>query len=434
MSQNWKEYYNERLVTVEEAVKVVKSRDIISDGHGVGRSEIFMKELVKRADELEDVKILCGFHIGTADYCDPKYEGVFTPYSLFDTAQVRKAHWEGRSQFIPLPFSHWDRFVTETKPDVLFTHVTPPNENGYVSMGISVDFTRAALDASKIVVAQVNENMPWLEGDAVVPVTAIDYFVEENTPLMELKSPETFSELDLAIAKNVASLVKDGDTLQIGVGTIPDQVLKLLGDRKHLGVHTELGTPGIMQLVKDGVIDNSCKTLDRGYCVCTLMGGSRDFYDFVDNNPMFKMGRSGYVTNPMIIAQQKNMVSINSGIEVDLFGQVAADMIGPKQYGGVGGQLDFFRGASMAEGGRSILCMPSTAAGGKVSRIVTSLTPGAAITDTRYDVMYVVTEYGIASLWGKTVEERAKELIKIAHPDFREKLEQDYYNMIHKVN
>ena len=433
MAKDWMEYYRSHCMTVDEAVKLIKSGDTVVDGHGIGRSEIFYKALMKRVDELESVKIISGFHTGKAEYCAKEYTDTFKVYSLFDSEQSRVAHWEGRAQFVPMPFSQQERYIVKEQPDVLFTHVTPPDKDGYVSMGINVDYTRTAVDVSKLVMAQVNHNMPWVGGDAVIHVSQIHCFVEEDTPLIELLSPETFSETDLAIAKNVASLIDDGATLQIGVGSVPDQVLKLLGDRKHLGVHTELGSPGIMELVQKGVIDNSMKTLDPGRCICTIMGGSRAFYDFIDHNPVFEMRRSSYVTNPMVIGQQKNMCAVNSAIEADLFGQVGAEMIGRKQYGGIGGQLDFMRGATMAEGGKSIICMPSTAAKGKVSRIVPSMTPGACVSDTRLDVMYIVTEYGIADLWGKTMEERAKELIKVAHPNFREDLERTYYEKIHKA-
>lgn len=430
---NWKDYYKDHVVSLEEAVSKVPSHSSVVDGHGLGRSEILYKALLDRADELEDVKIICGWHLGTTDYCDPKYEGIFIPYSMFHSGTVRNAHWEGRAQYIPLSFSQQETYFLKNQPDFLFTQVTPPDENGNVSMGVSVDYTRTALDTAKVVIAQVNKNMPWVNGDTVVPVESIDYFVEADAPVVELKTPDTFKETDLAIAKNVASLIDDGATLQIGVGAIPDQVLKLLENHKHMGVHTELGSPGLMNLIKKGVIDNSMKTLDKGKCVCTIMGGTKEFYAFVDHNPIFEMRRASYVTNPMIIGQQKNMCCVNSAIEVDLQGQVAADMIGPKQYGGVGGQNDFLRGAMMSEGGKSIICMPSTASRGTRSRIVPLLNPGACVSDTRFDTMYIVTEYGIADLFGKTVDERAQELIKIAHPDFREELEKHFYEAIHYV-
>lgn len=430
---NWHDYYNAHCVTVEEAVAVIKSGDLIIDGHGCGRSEIFGPALMQRADELKNVTLCTGFNMGTSLHVDPQYEGSFLHKSLFNIAPTRQAQWEGRATFVPIHFSQQERAIAAWNPDVLFTQVTPPNEDGYVSMGISVDFTRAALDAAKTVIAQVNSNMPWIGGDALVHVSEIDFFVQEDTLLPEIPEAMKISEIDRAIAHNIASIIEDGDTLQVGVGAVPDTVLSLLDNHKHLGIHTELGTTGIMKLMKKGVIDNSRKTLDPGKVVCTLMGGTREFYDFVDHNTDFEMRKSSYVLNPCIIAQQKNMVAMNSAIEIDLYGQICAEMIGGKQFSGIGGQLDFLRGAMMSEGGKSIICLPSTAAKGTVSRIVSSLSSGSVVTDGRCDVMYVVTEYGIANLWAKDNDERAKQLIEIAHPNFREQLEEDFYNKIHKV-
>ena len=373
------QYYREHRMTVDEAVKLVNSGDLIIDGHGHGRSDIFGPALMARADELKDVRLTTGYNLGQSLHCDPQYEGHFKHVSIFNIAQTRQAHWEGRADFAAGHFSQLERIFTSWKPRVLFTQVTPPNENGYVSMGVSVDFTRAMMDVCPIVIAQVNRNMPWVDGDAVVPVTAITAFVEADTEL------------------------------------------------------PELGSTGIMKLMQKGVIDNSMKTLDRGKVVCTLMGGTKEFYKFVDHNDDFLMRRSSYVLNPAVICQQKNMVAMNSAIEIDLLGQANSEMIAGKQFSGVGGQVDFLRGAMMAEGGKSILCMPSTASKGTKSRIVAQLPAGAVVTASRYDVMYVVTEYGVADLWGKNNDERAKQLIEIAHPDFRAQLEKDFWEKIHKV-
>lgn len=427
------QYYKDHLMTVEEAVKLVNSGDLIIDGHGHGRSDIFGPALMARADELKDVRLTTGYNLGQSLHCDPQYEGHFKHVSIFNIAQTRQAHWEGRADFASGHFSQLERIFASWNPRVLFTQVTPPNEQGYVSMGVSVDFTRAMMDVCPVVIAQVNKNMPWVNGDAVVPVTAISAFVEADTVLPEIPEAAQVSETDKAIAGHIAELVNDGDTLQIGVGSVPDTVLSMLTGHKHLGIHTELGSTGIMKLMKKGVIDNSMKTLDRGKVVCTLMGGTKEFYDFVDHNDDFLMRRSSYVLNPANICQQKNMVAMNSAIEIDLFGQANSEMIAGKQFSGVGGQVDFLRGAMMSEGGRSILCMPSTASKGTKSRIVAQLPAGATVTASRYDVMYVVTEYGVADLWGKTNDERAKQLIEIAHPDFRAQLEKDFWEKIHKV-
>ena len=431
MNKEMLQYYQSHCMTVDEAMKLVNSGDLIVDGHGHGRSEIFGPALVKRAEELNDVKLTTGYNVGTAPYCEPQYKESFQHISIFNVAQTRKAHWEGRAEFVPAHFSQLEKTFASWNPRILFTQVTPPNEDGYVSMGVSVDFTRAMLDICPLVIAQVNPNMPWTNGDSVVPVTKIHAFVVEESDIPEIPESSTVSETDKAIAGHIAGLVNDGDTLQIGVGSVPDTVLSMLTDHKHLGIHTELGSTGIMKLMQKGVIDNSRKTLDAGKVVCTLMGGTKAFYDFVDHNDDFVMRKCSYVLNPAIICQQKNMVAMNSAIEIDLFGQVCSEMIGGKQFSGVGGQVDFLRGAMMAEGGRSIICLPSTAAKGTKSRIVANLTPGNAVTASRCDVMYIVTEYGVAELWGKSNTERARQLIKIAHPDFRESLERDFWNQLH---
>ena len=430
MNGDWRSYYKEHCMSVDEAMGLIRSGDLIVDGHGHGRSEIFGPALVKRAGELKDVKLTTGYNLGTVPYCQPEYADSFRHISVFNTAQTRQAHWDGRAEFVPAHFSQLERTFESWNPQVLFTQVTPPNEDGYVSMGVSVDFTRAMLDICPLVIAQVNPNMPWTGGDAVIPVTSIHAFVEQASEIPEIPEATTVSEVDKAIAGHIAGLVNDGDTLQIGVGSVPDTVLSMLTGHKHLGIHTELGSTGIMKLMEKGVIDNSRKTLDPGKVVCTLMGGTREFYDFVDHNEDFVMKKSSYVLNPAVICQQKNMVAMNAAIEVDLFGQVCSEMIGGKQYSGIGGQVDFLRGAMMAEGGRSIICLPSTAAKGTKSRIVPRLAAGNAVTASRCDVMYIVTEYGVAQMWGNSNRERARQLIAIAHPDFREQLERDFHQQL----
>ena len=432
-SKSSQQYYKEHCMLVDDAMKLVKSGDFIIDGHGHGRSRIFGPALVKRADELKDVKLATGYNLEPSPHCEPQYEGSFKHVSIFNTASTRQAHWEGRAAFVAAHFSQLERTLKSWKPNVLFTQVTPPNPEGFVSMGVSVDFTRSMMDECPLVIAQVNKNMPWVNGDAVVPVTKIHAFVECDVELSEIPESTVVSETDQAIANNIAGLINDGDTLQIGVGSVPDTVLSVLTNHKHLGIHTELGSTGIMKLMQKGVIDNSLKTLDPGKVVCTLMGGTKEFYKFVDHNDDFLMRRSSYVLDPAVICRQKNMVAMNSAIEVDLFGQVCSEMIGVKQFSGVGGQVDFLRGAMMAEGGKSIICLPSTAAKGTKSRIVAQFGPGTVVTASRNDVMYIVTEYGVADLWAKDNDERAKQLINIAHPDFREELEKEFWTKIHKV-
>lgn len=428
---SWNNYYKSRIVSADEAISFVKSGDRVVYGHAAAQPASLHDALIRKANDLENVEIVHGFAMGKADYCLPEYEKSFIHNSIFNNKGTRKAHWDGRAEFTPVHMSELDKLFEIRLPvDVLLTQVSPVDKNGNVSMGISVDYCRGIVDHAKLVIAQVNPNMPWTGGDAVIPVTAIDYFVEYSDLIPEIPESTKISSVEKSIAEHIATLIHDGDTIQTGVGAIPDTVLSLLENHKNIGIHTELASTGVMRMIEKGVITNDKKTLDKGKVVCTLMGGTREFYEYVNHNPMFEMRRASYVNSPLIIAQQKNICAMNSALQIDLFGQVCADMIGPKQFSGVGGQLDFLRGAAMAEGGRSIICMPSTAAKGTLSRIVPRLDIGAAVTDTRYDVMYVVTEYGIANLWGKTNKQRAKELIKIAHPSFKETLEKAYFKII----
>jgi len=427
-TNNWKEYYRQRVVSAAEAVRVIKSGDRVVYGHAAAQPMALHNAMVGRAGELMGVEIVHGFALGKTDYCKPEYAKSFVHNSVFNNAGTREAQWEGRAEFTPVHMSELDKLFRVRLPvDVLLTQVTPPNDRGEVSMGVSVDYCRAIVDHAKIVIAQVNPNMPWTAGEAVIPLTSIKCFVECDDPIPEIPETVQVSETDKAIAAHIATLIRDGDTIQTGVGAVPDTVLSLLRNHKNIGIHTELASTGIMRMMEKGVITNTKKSLDAGKVVCTLMGGTREFYDYVSHNDLFEMRRCSYVNNPLIIARQKKICAMNSALQIDLFGQVCADMIGPRQFSGVGGQLDFLRGAAMAEGGRSIICIPSTAKKGAVSRIVPRLDAGACVTDTRYDVMYVVTEYGIAELWGKTNKQRASALINIAHPDFQEALERDFY-------
>ena len=427
-------YYKDRLVTAEEAVSKVKSGDMLIYGHACSQPQALMDALLKRSSELRNVGIAYGFSANEAPFCDPMYEGVFRMHSLFNSFANRQAQWEGRADLTQVNLSEVNKlFRTKFPIDVLMIQCTPPDSHGNVSLGISCDYTRVCVDLAPLVIAQVNENMPWIYGDTVVPVEKINFFVEGTEELPEIAQPTVISEIDRAIARNVASLINDGDTLQAGVGAVPDTVLSLLENHKNIGIHTELASTGVMQMIEKGVITNAMKTLDPGKVVCTILGGTKEFYRYIDDNPMFQMRQASYTNSPLVIAQQKNICAINSALEVDLYGQVCADMTGYRYFSGVGGQLDFLRGAAMAEGGKSFICLPSTAKKDTVSRIVPLLTEGAGVTDTRFDVMYVVTEYGIADLWGKTVAQRAKELIKIAHPKFQEDLERKYMEKMAKT-
>lgn len=315
--------------------------------------------------------------------------------------------------------------------DVALIQVSEPDQQGYCSFGVSVDYTKPAAEMAGIVIAQVNKKMPRTMGDSFIHISDIDYIVEYTEDLLELPLPK-IGEVEKAIGENCAKLVSDGDTLQLGIGAIPDAVLMFLKDKKDLGIHSEMISDGVIELVESGVITNKRKNLNPGKAVVTFLMGSRKLYDFVDNNPMIAMYPVDYVNNPLIAMQNDNLISINSCVQVDLTGQVASESIGYKQISGVGGQVDFVRAASMSKGGKSIIAIASTTSNGKVSKIVNTLDMGAIVTTSRTDVDYIVTEYGIAKLKGKSLRERAMALINIAHPDFRDELLENYYKRFPK--
>jgi Acetyl-CoA hydrolase len=314
--------------------------------------------------------------------------------------------------------------------DVALIHVSEPDQHGYCSFGVAVDYTKPAAECAKTVIAQVNRNMPRTLGDSFIHVSNIDYLVESDDPIIEL-SPPKIGEVECAIGKNCASLIQNGDTLQLGIGAIPDAVLLFLKDKHDLGIHSEMFSDGVVELVEAGVITNKKKNFHPGKSVVTFLMGTRRLYDYVDNNPEVEMYPVDYVNDPCVIARNDNLISINSCVQVDLMGQVVSTSVGLKQISGVGGQVDFVRGANMSKGGKTIMAMPSTAAKGKVSKIVPLIDEGASVTTSRYDVNYVVTEYGIAQLKGKTLRERAQALITIAHPDFRPELIQAFEERFH---
>ena len=309
--------------------------------------------------------------------------------------------------------------------DVAVNQVSYPDSEGNCSFGLSCDYTKAAAEKARLVIAEMNENMPYVEGDNKIHISRLDYIIPTNLALPEIPLPK-ITDVEKAIGRNCASLIEDGSTLQLGIGAIPDAVLLFMGDKKDLGIHTEMFSDGVIDLVESGVVNGSKKTLHPGKLVATFLMGTRRLYDFVDKNACVEMRPVDYVNDPRVIAQNEKMVSINSCIEVDLMGQVASETIGLKQFSGTGGQVDYVRGAAWSAGGKSIMAMPSTAAKGKASRIVPFLAQGAAVTTSRNDVDYVVTEYGIARLKGKTLKQRARALIAVAHPDFRPMLEEEY--------
>jgi 4-hydroxybutyrate CoA-transferase len=425
----WETTYQRKLVKAEEALQSVKPGNKVVFAHACGESPTLSEALVARAPELWDVEIIHMVAMGKAAYCTAGMEKHFRHNSLFAGGTTREAINSGRADFVPCFFSEIPRlFQNGYLPvDVVCVQVSPPDEHGYCSFGVSVDYTKIAATCAKTVIAAVNPNMPRTLGDSFIHVNEITHIVETNDPLIELPRPK-IGEIEEAIGRNVASLVDDGSTLQLGIGAIPDAVLLFLKDKKDLGIHTEMFSDGVVELVEAGVITNRLKTLHSGKMIANFLMGTRKLYDFVHNNPMVEMHTVDYTNDPFVISKNDNMVSINSGLQVDVTGQVCADTIGYKQYSGVGGQVDFVRGAVRSRGGKAIIALPSTAAGGKLSRIVCKLDEGAVVTTSRNDVHYVVTEYGVADLRGKNIRQRAAALLNLAQPDLRSVLAKEVAN------
>lgn len=422
---NWRDRYQKKIVSAAEALQHVKSGDRVVIGHACGEPPTLVGALVDRAPELRNVEIFHMVAMGPAKYAQPGMEQSFRHNTIFVGATTRKAIEEKRGDFTPCFFSEAPRlFKNNILPvDVVLMQVTPPDENGFCSLGVSADYTLPAAECAKTVIAQVNSQMPWTSG-ARIAVEKITCIVEKDEPLIELKPPK-IGEVESKIGENVASLIPDGATLQLGIGAIPDAVLLFLKDKKDLGIHSEMFSDGVVFLAETGVVTNKKKTINTGKFTATFLMGTRKLYDFVDHNPAVEMQPVDYVNDPNIIGQHENMISINSALQVDLMGQVNAEMIGSRQFSGIGGQVDFVRGASRSPGGKSIIALPSTAAGGKISRIACELDKGAAVSTSRNDVHYVVTEYGCADLRGKSLCQRAQALIAIAHPDFRAALTEE---------
>lgn len=429
--EDWKVLYASKLMTADEAVRQIPDGSRVFFGHAANEPPVLVDALVRNYEQYKDVEIVHWVPMGKGEYCDPKMKGHLRHNAMFVGGPTRKAVQEGRADYTPFFFHQSTRFFSDgTFPiDVAMVSVTPPDKHGYVSLGVSVGGTKPACLNAKMVIAQVNDQMPRTMGESFLHVSQLTCCVEASTPLPELGGG-TIGEVEEAIGRNVASLVEDGSTLQLGIGTIPDAVLKFLGDKKDLGIHSEMFSDGVVELAEAGVITNAKKTLHPGKFEVAFLMGTRRLYDFVDHNPDVELRPVDYVNNPFVIAQNENMVSINSCVQVDLMGQVASESIGPKQISGVGGQVDFVRGASASKGGVSIMAMPSTVKG-KISKIVPLLDEGAAVTTSRNDVDYIVTEYGVAALKGQTLRQRARNLIEIAHPDFRDELKAEYEKRFH---
>jgi 4-hydroxybutyrate CoA-transferase len=427
---NWKEHYAQRTLPAHEAVKVIKSGDRVVHGHACGEPPSLVEAMVDRADELAEVEIVHMVSMGKARYCQPQYQNSFRHNSLFVGNTSRQAVNEGRGDYTCCYFSEIPLlFKNNLLPvDVALIAVSPPDKLGFVCLGIAVDYTKQAALSAKTVIATVNPNMPRIGGDSYLHVTDIDYFVPTEEPLIELQPP-VLGDLERAIGSNVASLIRDGDCLQLGIGALPDAVLSFLGEKNDLGIHSEMISDGVMKLVEAGVITCKAKTFRPRKAVITFAMGTRTFYEWLNDNAMIESYPVDFTNDPFVIAQNDNMVSINSAISVDLQGQVAADTLGPRQFSGIGGQVDFVRGANRSKGGRSIIAMPSTAAKGKASRIVAALDRGQAVTTPRCDVAYIVTEHGVADLKGKTIRQRAESLIAIAAPEFRDQLREDFFDL-----
>ncbi len=420
---NWQDTYADMIETPQEAVKRIRPGQRVFVGTGCGQPQALVNALSARGNELTDTEIIHLLTSGDAPYAEEKLSEYFRVNSFFIAKNVRGIIQEGLGDYTPIFLSDIPRLFTsgQTPLDAALIQVSPPDERGMCSLGISVDIVRSAAENARLVIAAVNPNMPRTLGESLMHAHDFDVLVPTDTPLIELESPAS-NEVTLQIGEYVAALIEDGSTVEFGIGGIPQAVIEHLKDKKNLGIHTEMFTDAIIDLIESGAVTGERKTLDKGKIVASFCMGTRKLYDYIDNNPTFAFHPTEYVNDPFIIAQQYKQVAINVALEVDLTGQVCADSLGTQFYSGIGGQVDFNRGAARSDGGKAIIALPSTAVGGTVSRISTSLSPGAGVVTTRGDVHYVVTEYGVAYLHGKSVAERAIALISIAHPDFRAKL------------
>ncbi len=414
-----------KLTTPAEAVKVIKSGDHIHLSSVASVPQVLVKAMIERgmAGELRDVHIHHLHTEGPAPYAAPEMEAIFQLDSFFVGGNVRKVTQEGYADYIPVFLSETQKlYRSGALPcNVAMIQVSPVDKHGYVSLGTSVDATLAAVECAETVIAVINKYVPRSFGDALIPSSMIDIFVEDDTPLIEghFTQPD---EIETAIGKQCAALIEDGATLQMGIGAIPNAVLAQLGGHKNLGIHTEMFADGVLPLVEKGVVNGANKAIDRGKIVSTFLMGSQRVYDFIDNNPGVAMMDVAYTNDPFIIAKNPKVTAINSALQIDLTGQICADSIGTKFYSGVGGQVDFIYGASRSDGGKAIIAMPSVTNKG-ISKISPALTCGAGVVTTRSHVHWIVTEYGAVNIYGRTLQERARLLISIAHPDSREELD-----------
>lgn len=420
----WSAEYRAKCRSAAEALAAIHSGSRVWIQSGCGTPSTLVDALVARAPEVRDVEVIHMMTLGSADYTKPEYTGRFRHRGLFLGPNVREAVVAGRADYTPIFLSEIESlFENGSMPlDVVLMQVSPPDAHGFVSLGTTVDCTLTAARCASVVIAEVNDAMPRTHGDTFLHVSHISSIVETSHPLLEL-SREPLTDLHLSVGRNVASLIPDGATIQTGIGGIGDAVLKCLEDKCDLGIHTEMFSDGVIDLVEKGVVNGERKSLHRGKIVSAFVLGSKRLFDFIDENASCEFRSIAYTTDPFVVAQNDRMVAINSALQLDLTGQVCADSLGTKPYSGFGGQLDFIRGAARSKGGVPIIALPATAQHGTVSRIVPVLEPGAGVVTSRADVHYVVTENGIAYLHGKTLRERAQALIAIADPRFQQELE-----------
>lgn len=416
--------YHNKLCSADMAVQAIQSHNRVFMTGNCSVPKELLGALVRRAPQLEDVEIVQVLTMGPAEYVAPEMQGHIRVNSLFISHNVRKAVNDGRADFTPIFLSEIPRALRDPKllkPNVAMIHCSPPDEHGFCTFGVEVGLTKPAAESADIVIAEVNDQMPRALGDSFIHVSRLTHIVPVSYPIVEVPMGSP-GELQKQIAAHIAELIPNGATMQMGIGEIPDAVLLYLKDKKDLGVHTELFSDGVIELIEAGVLTNAAKTIHRGKCVAGFALGSQRLYEYMDNNPLFEFHPQDYVNDPFVIAQNNKQVAINSALEVDLTGQVCADSIGTQFYSGVGGQLDFIYGASRSPGGVPIIALPATAKDGAISRIVSTLKPGAGVVTGRYHVHYVVTEYGVADLHAKTIRQRVQSLINIAAPQFREDL------------
>jgi 4-hydroxybutyrate CoA-transferase len=423
MSLSWEREYTRKIQTADDALRCVESEMRVYIQPGCAEPETLVEALMRRGPFVRDVEIVHMLTMGCAPYVAPEMEGHFRHNAMFIGGNVREAINDGRADYTPIYLSEIEAlFESGAMPiDVALIEVSPPDSHGFCSFGVGVDTTLTAAKSARRVVAQVNNHMPRTYGDSFIHVNDIDVVVESSRPLCAIRKPE-ITDLHVAIARNVAGLIEDGSVLQTGIGGIPDAVLPFLTDRKDLGVHSELVSDGVIPLIEAGVITGARKNFKPRKIILGFALGTQKLFDFVDNNPIFEFHPTAYTNDPSLIARNDKMVAINSAIQIDMTGQVCSDSVGTQFYSGIGGQVDFIRGASRSKGGKPIIAISSTAKNGVISRIVPMLSPGAGVVTSRGLVRYVVTEYGVAYLHGKSIRERAQALIEIAHPKFREEL------------